>query len=135
VTYCDCDPARSYPRAPFGWSGTLGTVPMIADGSLLRSEGETRGPVSPDNVHETGVSPGGQSRSPLVSRGGAAGRANSNKDLVTGPIRCFRALHAPAAGFAPQDPSPYEPAQVVSGGNRTVSTPKFVVSGELMLAA
>jgi hypothetical protein len=58
---------RGYPRAPFGWSGTLGTVPMIADGSLLRSEGETWGPVSPDNVHETGVSPGGQSRSLIVA--------------------------------------------------------------------
>jgi hypothetical protein len=33
---------------------------MMADGSLLRSEGETWGPVSPDNVHERGVSRGGQ---------------------------------------------------------------------------
>jgi hypothetical protein len=30
---------------------------MMADGSLLRSGGETWGPVSPDNVQETGVSP------------------------------------------------------------------------------
>jgi hypothetical protein len=30
---------------------------MMANGSLLRSRGETWGPVSPDNVHETGVSP------------------------------------------------------------------------------
>jgi hypothetical protein len=32
------------------------TVPMMADRSLLRSGSETWGPVSPDNVHETGVS-------------------------------------------------------------------------------
>ncbi len=37
------------------------------DGSLLRSGSETWGPVSPDNVHETGVSPGGQSGSPIVA--------------------------------------------------------------------
>jgi hypothetical protein len=43
------------------------TVSMMADGSLLRSGGETWGPVSPDNVHETGVSPGGQSGSPIVA--------------------------------------------------------------------
>jgi hypothetical protein len=30
---------------------------MMASGSLPQSGGETRGPVSPDNVHETGVSP------------------------------------------------------------------------------
>jgi hypothetical protein len=30
---------------------------MMADGSLLRSGGATWGPVSPDNVDETGVSP------------------------------------------------------------------------------
>jgi hypothetical protein len=40
---------------------------MMADGSLLRSGGETWGPVSPDNVHETGVSPGGRSGSPIVA--------------------------------------------------------------------
>jgi hypothetical protein len=28
---------------------------MMADGSLLRSGGETWGPVSPDNVEKTGV--------------------------------------------------------------------------------
>jgi len=76
---------------------------------------------SPDNVEKTGVSPGGQSRSPIVAaeaqqveptrtktwsrarsevfvpytgRGGAGGRANSDKDLVTGPIRGFCALQA-----------------------------------------
>jgi hypothetical protein len=39
---------------------------MMANGSLLRSGGETWGPVSPDNVHETGVLPGGQSGSLIV---------------------------------------------------------------------
>jgi hypothetical protein len=54
---------RGFPLAPFGWSGT-GDCPMMADGSLLRSGGETWGPVWPDNVQKTGVSPGGQSGSP-----------------------------------------------------------------------
>jgi hypothetical protein len=39
----------------------------MAEGSQLRSGGETWGPVSPDNVQETGVSPGGQSGSPIVA--------------------------------------------------------------------
>jgi hypothetical protein len=39
--------------------------------------------VSPDNVHETGVSLDGQSGSPIVAAEGGAGRANSKKDLVT----------------------------------------------------
>jgi hypothetical protein len=39
----------------------------MADGSLLRPGCETWGPVSPDNVHEAGVSPGGQSGSPIVA--------------------------------------------------------------------
>jgi len=55
---------RGFPLAPFGRSGTPETVPMMADGSQLRSRGETWGPVSPDNVHKTGVSPGGRSGSP-----------------------------------------------------------------------
>jgi hypothetical protein len=65
---------------------------MMADESLLRSGGETWGAVSPHNVHETGVS----LRTvpiPHRGRGGAAGRANSKKDPVTGPIRGFCALH------------------------------------------
>jgi hypothetical protein len=40
---------------------------MMAGGSLLRSEGETWGPVSPDNVQETGVSPGGRSGARMVA--------------------------------------------------------------------
>jgi hypothetical protein len=44
-----------------------GTVPMMGDGFLMRSGGETWGPVSPDNVQETGVSPGGRSGSPIVT--------------------------------------------------------------------
>jgi hypothetical protein len=39
----------------------------MAEGSQLRSGGETWGPVSPDNVQKTGVSPGGQSGSPIVA--------------------------------------------------------------------
>ena len=63
------------------------TVPMMSDGSLLRSGGETWGPVSPDNVHETGVS---------LHRGrqGGAVRANAKKDLVKLAIRGFCALQA-----------------------------------------
>jgi hypothetical protein len=51
---------------------------MMADGSLLRSGGETWEPVSPDNVRETGVS----LRTvpiPHLGRGGAAGRATRRK--------------------------------------------------------
>jgi hypothetical protein len=55
------------------------------------------GPVSPDNVHETGVSPSGQFGSPIVASRGGTGRANSEKDLVTGPIRAFCALQLPRA--------------------------------------
>jgi hypothetical protein len=58
--------------------------------------GETWGPVWPDNVHETGVSPGGQSWIPHRGRRSESGRANSKKDLVTGLIRGFCALHATA---------------------------------------
>jgi hypothetical protein len=43
------------------------TLAMMADGSLLRSGGETWGPVSPDNVHETGVSPPVDGLDPLVA--------------------------------------------------------------------
>src|SRR6266511_5752299 len=56
---------------------------------------EPWGPVWPDNVQETGVSPGGRSGSPHRGRRGQAGRANSKKDVVTVPIRGFCALHAP----------------------------------------
>jgi hypothetical protein len=50
----------------------------------------------PDNVHETGVSPGGVTGSPIVA-GEGAGRANSKKFLVTGPIRGFCAPQAALA--------------------------------------
>ncbi len=70
-----------------------GTVPMMGDGSLMRSGGETWGPVSPNNVQERGVSPDGQSGRP--SRPQRRGRSrNSKKDLVTGPIRGLCALQA-----------------------------------------
>jgi hypothetical protein len=55
-----------FPSGPVGWSRTR-DCPMMADGSLLRSGGETWGPVSPDNVHETGVSLNGQSGFPIVA--------------------------------------------------------------------
>ena len=43
------------------------------------------GPVSPDNVHETGVSPYEPVPIPYRGRGGAAGGTNSKKYLLTGP--------------------------------------------------
>jgi hypothetical protein len=95
-TYSDRRLTSGFPLAPFGWSGTPATIPMMADGSVLRSGGEPWGPVSPDNVHETGVGPGSQMAGPPNRWSGAesefshptgAGRANSKKDLVTGPIR------------------------------------------------
>jgi hypothetical protein len=43
--------------------------------------------ISPDNVHETGVWPGGRSGSPIDAPEAEEGRANSKGDLVTGPIR------------------------------------------------
>src|SRR6266508_3290918 len=64
----------------------------MAEGSRLRSRGETWGPVSPDHVHETGVSPGGRSGSPHRGRGGGAGRANSKKDVVKSPDPRFLCL-------------------------------------------
>jgi hypothetical protein len=83
---------RGYPRAPFGWSGTPGTVHVIADGSLLRSGGETWGPVSPDNVEKTGDSPGPSQETRFT------------KSLVTGSIRVFvpqRLAHARLGGGPP----------------------------------
>jgi hypothetical protein len=62
------------------------TVSVMTDGSLLRSGGETCGPVWPDNVQETGVWPVGQCGFPVVAARGGPGRANSKKELVTDPI-------------------------------------------------
>jgi len=62
---------------------------MMADGSLLRSGGETWGPVSPDNVHETVVSPGRQSGPPIAAVESRAGRINWKKEMVTDPIPRF----------------------------------------------
>ncbi len=53
---------------------------------------EPWGPVWPDNVHETGVSPAGQSGCPIMAAEGS--KSNSEKGLVTAPIRGFCALHA-----------------------------------------
>ena len=63
--------------------------------------------MSPDNVHEIGVSPSGVTGSPIVA-GEGAGRANSKKDLVTGPIRGFCALQpteAESASISARDKS------------------------------
>ncbi len=68
---------------------------MMANGSLLRSGGETWGPVSPENVHETGVSPGDSLDPPSWPRRRNRS-SDSKKDLVTRPIR----------GFVPYTPSP-----------------------------
>jgi hypothetical protein len=76
-------PDQGFPSGPVRLDRNPETDP--ADGSLLRSEGETWEPVSPDNVHETGVSFRWRSGSHRDRRGGA-GRANSKKDLVMGPI-------------------------------------------------
>jgi hypothetical protein len=56
---------------------------MMADGSLLRSRGETWGPVSPENVQETGVSPGGRSGSDIVAAEAEQVERTTKKDLVT----------------------------------------------------
>ena len=95
-TYSDRGPDQGFPSGSVRLVRNPRTVPMMADGSLLRSGGETWGPVSPENVHETRclarwavwISPRG--------RRGRAGPPNWKKDLVTGPIRGC-ALQAPLA--------------------------------------
>jgi len=74
---------------------------MLADGSLLRSEGETWEPVSPDNVEKTGDLPPGGSDKPLPRNPWSGVESDFShptgprrrsrwselkKDLVTGPI-------------------------------------------------
>src|SRR4029453_7169432 len=76
-------------------------------GSLV--EGSHGGSVSPHNVHETGVSPGRTVRSPHRGRRGGAGRANSKKDLVMGPIRGFCALQAFSSWSCDTLPRPVSP--------------------------
>jgi hypothetical protein len=44
---------------------------------------------------------GERSGSRIGGRGGGAGRVNSKKELVTGPIRGFCALQAPKGAFIP----------------------------------
>ena len=84
--YSDRGHDQGFPSDPVWLVLNPETVPMMSDGSLLRAGGETWGPVSPDNVHETGVS---------LHRGrqGGAVRANAKKDLVKLAIRGFCALH------------------------------------------
>jgi hypothetical protein len=62
-TYSDRGPDQGFPSGSVRLVRNPETVPM-PEGSQLRSGGETWGPVSPDNVHETGVSPGGRSDPP-----------------------------------------------------------------------
>jgi hypothetical protein len=71
--------------------------PRFGDAFLPPSGGETWGPVSPDNVHETGV--WAPCTAWIRRRGGRgrASRANSKKDLVTGRIQAFHALQAGVA--------------------------------------
>jgi hypothetical protein len=45
--------------------------------------------VSPDSVHETGVSPAGQSGPPIAAAESRAGRVNWKKEMVTDPIPRF----------------------------------------------
>jgi hypothetical protein len=59
---------------------------------------------SPDNVQETGVWPRWTVWIPHRGRRGGAGRANSKKDLVTGPIRGLCALQARQRGQARAHP-------------------------------
>jgi hypothetical protein len=54
-TYSDRGPEQGFPSGPVRLVRNPEIVPMMADGSHLRSGGETWGPVSPDNDHETGV--------------------------------------------------------------------------------
>jgi hypothetical protein len=75
---------RGFPSGSVRLVRNPGTVPMMADGSLLRSGGETWGPVSPDNVQETGVWPGGQSEFPIVV-------AEAKQVERTGRNTCLRA--------------------------------------------
>jgi ribosomal protein L13E len=60
----------------------------MGDGSQLRSGGETWGPVSPDNVQQTGVSLDGQVGSPIVAAE-AQQVEQLEEDLVTGPDPMF----------------------------------------------
>jgi hypothetical protein len=80
-------PDQGFPSGSVRLVRNPATVPLMADGSLLRSGGETWEPVSPDNVHETGVWPWWTVWIPHHGRGGAAGRANSKKDLLNALIR------------------------------------------------
>jgi hypothetical protein len=60
---------------------------MMADGSLLRSGGETWGPVSPDNVEKTGVWSIGQPGFLVVAAEAEQVERTRRKTLVTSVIR------------------------------------------------
>jgi hypothetical protein len=54
-TYSDRGSDHGFPSGSVRLVRNPGAVPMMADGSLLRSGGETWGRCRPNNVHETGV--------------------------------------------------------------------------------
>ena len=72
---------------------------MMVDGSLLRSGGETWEPVSQDNVHETGVSPG-EHLDPHAWPPETEQVERTRGNLVTGPIRGSYALQAVSTAHA-----------------------------------
>jgi hypothetical protein len=72
-TYFDRGPDQGFPSGPVRLVRNPETVPMSANGSLVRS-GKTWGPVSPDNVGKTGDSLGAESH---VSFPGAARREDA----------------------------------------------------------
>jgi hypothetical protein len=63
---------------------------------------------------------------PHRGRGGAGGRANSNKDLVTGPIRGFCALQVPLLGFHDDPLERLKGAFIPIGGLTSEFPPRLV---------
>jgi hypothetical protein len=84
-TYCDRGPDQWFPSGRSAGPNPE-TVPLMADGSLLRSGGESWAPASPDNVRETGVSAGGQLGIPRSRRARQVERTR-RKTWSRGPIR------------------------------------------------
>jgi hypothetical protein len=83
---------RGFPLAPFGWFGTRRPFPCLKGPSCdpeVRHGGQCR-----PTMFTKQVSPPADGLIPHRGRRGGAGRANSKKDLVTGPIRGFCALQA-----------------------------------------
>jgi hypothetical protein len=78
-----------------------GTVPGFRT-SRTGSGGETWGPVSPENIHESGASPGGQSGSPIVAAEAQQVERTRRKTWSRLPIRGFCALQAPFEQMLPR---------------------------------